>query len=212
MKQQIVIIHGGSAYDTYEEFLKDLKEWKLDVDELRSTKQEGWKDSLVKELGSGFDVLYPEMPNWSNAHYPEWKIWFEKIIPFLNDQPVILIGHSLGAIFLAQYLAENIFPKKIKGVPAIKALFLISGPYKPVGVKDSLGDFITPADLSKIQTQCDSVFIYHSKDDPIVDFENAEKYAAALPKAKLVVFKDKKHFNQSEFPELVAQIRDLPKG
>jgi hypothetical protein len=54
------------------------------------------------------------MPNPMNARYNEWKILFKKIVLLLDDN-VILIGHSLGAIFLVKYLSENKFPKKNSG-------------------------------------------------------------------------------------------------
>ncbi len=62
------------------------------------------------------------MPNKTNAQFEEWKIWFEKFIPFLNDG-VILVGHSLGGVFLAKYLSENKFPKKIGGVFLVSAVY-----------------------------------------------------------------------------------------
>ena len=49
----------------------------------------------------------------TNARYEEWKIWFERMIPFLNDN-VILVGHSLGGIFFVKYLSENLLPIKSK--------------------------------------------------------------------------------------------------
>ena len=203
MKQQIVFIHGGDAHASYEEYIAELKNTELDIDSLRS-ETKGWKDSLQKNLDVGFDVLFPEMPSWMNAKYVEWKIWFEKIPPFLSG-PVILIGHSLGAIFLAKYLAENTLPNKIK------AVFLLSGPYRTATSKEQLADFVLPDTLTKIQEQCDTIFIYQSKDDPLVDFIDAENYAKALPKARLVVFEDRGHFLQQEFPEIVEQIISLTK-
>ncbi len=85
-------------------------------------------------LGNKFDVLLPKMPNPSNAKYNEWKIIFNKISKLL-EKNVILIGHSLGAIFLIKYLSENKFPKKIL------ATLLISPPYDDDGMEESLGDF-----------------------------------------------------------------------
>ncbi|MEI6057710.1 MAG: alpha/beta hydrolase, partial [bacterium] len=72
-------------------------------------------------------------------------------------------------------------------------------------------DFMLPNDISKIQEQCPCVFIYQSKDDPVVPFADALHYAAALPKAKLITFEENGHFRQAEFPELVQQIKELVK-
>lgn len=51
-----------------------------------------------------FKVIKPEMPNKDMARYSAWKLWFEKHLPFLDSEKLIVIGHSLGAIFLIKYL------------------------------------------------------------------------------------------------------------
>jgi predicted alpha/beta hydrolase family esterase len=204
-KHQILLIHGGAAYRNYKDYIASLKSDELDEAVLGRNKKKDWKDTLGQKLGRNYDVIYPEMPNWMNAKYFEWKIWFEKLSVFFKE-PVVFIGHSLGGIFLARYLGENISAKQVK------AVFLIAAPYARGNKRDSLGDFITPADLSKITDQSKEVFIYHSEDDPVVPFKgNFDNYVSALPKARGVILKHKKHFNQSVFPELVESIRNLYK-
>jgi hypothetical protein len=56
------------------------------------------------------------MPAKQDADYIAWKIWFEKLFPFLQPENVILIGSSLGTIFLSKYLSENIFPRTIQSL------------------------------------------------------------------------------------------------
>ena len=107
MKQQIIVIHGGTTFDTYKNYLSFLKNREIKLDRLKSNRD--WKDNLQEKLGENFEVLSPRMPNGTNARYKEWKIWFERIIPFFGKN-IILLGHSLGGIFLAKYLSEkNIF-------------------------------------------------------------------------------------------------------
>ena len=103
MKQQILVIHGGDTFDTYKDYLSFLKNREISLDRLRLKRD--WKDILSEKLGENFDVLSPRMPNGTNARYKEWKIWFERVIPFI-DKGVIFIGHSLGGIFLAKYLSR----------------------------------------------------------------------------------------------------------
>ena len=62
------------------------------------------------------------MPLKEDAKYEDWKIYFERYIPFLRND-CILVGSSLGAMFLAKYLSENKFPKKIL------ATFLVCPPF-----------------------------------------------------------------------------------
>ena len=202
-KRQIIIIHGGAAYGSYREYMKSLKTDPVNESALGRTERKDWKDTLGQKLGRSYDVIYPEMPNWMNAKYLEWKIWFEKLTPFFAE-PIVLIGHSLGGIFLARYLGENRSPRKVA------AVFLIAAPYSRGNDAESIGDFITPASLVNITRQCAKIFIYHSQDDPIVPFKgNYDRYAAALPGAKGIICKNKKHFNQAAFPELVRAIKSL---
>jgi len=53
------------------------------------------------------------------------------------------------------------------------------------------------------------IFLVHSKDDPVVPFEEMEIYSEKLPEAERVVFENNGHFNQEHFPELVEMIRGL---
>lgn len=203
MKKQIIVIHGGDTFDTHEEYLKYLKNYQIDFERYR-TQRKDWKTNLQAELGEDFEVILPDMPNKRNAKYLEWKIWFEKFIPYLEAE-IVLIGHSLGGTFLAKYLSENDLPKKIR------AVFLLAAPnsYDSRSKTNNLEDFTLPNNLNKFNDQAEKIFIYQSKDDPLVPLTDAEKYKAALPKAELLVFENKKHFTQPELPELVNEIKKL---
>ncbi len=200
MKQQVLAIHGGTSFDSDEDYLDFLKTRELSIDKLKECYD--WKAMLRKELGEEFEVLVPKMPNSTNVRYAEWRIWFERCAAFLQDD-VILIGHSLGGIFLAKYLSENDFPH------TIKATFLVGAPYEGTSTVESLKDFALPSSLEKFASQGGAIYIVHSKDDPVVPFEEVEKYQQALPQAQKMIFNTKGHFNQESFPELVAFIQSL---
>ncbi len=204
MKKQVVVIHGGNSFPNYTEYILGLKKIKLDLEHLTKPEEKRWKKNLPKNLGSSFQVFSPDMPNWSDAKYLEWKIWFEKITPFLKDG-VVLVGHSLGAIFLTKYLSETKFSKKIRGT------FLVAGPYEEKGYKGKylIPEFRIPKSLNKLEKQGGQIFLYHSKDDKVVPFRDAKKYEERLPNAKLTIFKDRGHFRQTTFPELVRDIKSL---
>jgi len=201
MKKQIIAIHGGEVFASYEEYLEYLKNYPVDLDRL--IKKTGWKDNLRNDLKNEWEILSPQMPNFRNAKYQEWKIWFEKLFPFLSDR-VVLIGSSLGGIFLVKYLSENKFPVKIL------ATFLVAAPFDSGNRRDvdyTLGDFELSQSLEKFQEQSEEIFLYHSEDDQVVPVIDAEKYAKALPKAKKVIFHDRGHFNQECFPEIVEEVK-----
>jgi hypothetical protein len=202
MPQQIFIVHGGDTHNTYEDYLNWLKNYKVDLDKV---KYGGWKDYLQEELGDKYEVIYPQMENYHNAKYAEWEIYFEKFFPFFKEG-IILIGGSLGGIFLAKYLSENNFPVKIK------AVFLLAAPFdnKDRDENDYMGGgYVLPESLERFERQAGKIFLYHSEDDPIVPFVDLEKYAKALPSAKKVIFKDKGHFALKEFPEFVEKLKSI---
>ncbi|MEN8252590.1 MAG: alpha/beta hydrolase [Patescibacteria group bacterium] len=191
-KKQIIIIGGGEAWNTYEEYVGYLKEKKYDPYEERA---DLWSKTIGDVLGEDYETIKLSMPSPDNAKYKEWAIWFEKLLPYMNEE-IVLIGHSLGANFLAKYLSENAF------TVSIEQLHLVAGCY---GVG---GGFELSDSLEKVGNQCDKIYIYHSIDDPIVDYSDAEKYMKALPKAELVRFDDRHHFIQEEFPEIVENIKN----
>jgi predicted alpha/beta hydrolase family esterase len=198
MQQQVWVIHGGDTFDTYEEYLTNLKNITPTLDDL---KHQDWKSKLGETLGEQYEVLAPRMPNGYNAKFVEWKIWFDKFVPFMQDH-AILIGHSLGGIFLAKYLAEEAFPQPIR------ATFLIAAPYNATA-NESLADFNLPTSLDQFAQQSPRIFLYHSQDDPVVPFSDFKQYQTALPAAQARPFTDRQHFNQAEFPELAADIQAL---
>lgn len=197
-KKQIVVIQGGNVFNSHDEYIEELKSKTLTMDKIRNN---NWKKTLNHDLGEDYDVLSPSMPCRDNAKYKEWKIWFEKIIPLL-DPEVIFIGSSLGGIFLAKYLSENDYPGKIL------ATLLVAAPYK-LETKYALGDFVISGELTKLEKQGGKIFLYQSKDDPIVMESEVEEYRKRLPKATVSVLDGYGHFNVPEFPEIIEDIKTI---
>lgn len=200
-KQQVLVIHGGTSFDSNEEYLDFIKTRELTL-EMLVKESIDWRFSLARELGSKFEVLLPKMPNATNARYKEWCVWFSRCSFFVKDN-AILIGHSLGGIFLAKYLSEHSFPKKII------ATILVSAPFDATSTVESLKDFALPVSLQQLESQMGILYLIHSEDDPIVSVEQIEKYQQAFPSAHTIMFKDRGHFRQEVFPELVTLIRSL---
>lgn len=198
--QQILVVHGGTTFDTNDDYISYLKNKEIDLEWLKPRVY--WSSTITKELGNKHQVLVPKMPDSTNARYQEWKIWFERIISLLENN-LILIGHSLGGIFLAKYLSENTIKK------TVKATILIAAPFDDTISKESLADFKLPNSLEKFSSQGGKIYLFHSKDDPYISLEQLEKYEKALPKARSIIFTDKQHFNQEDFPELANLIRKI---
>jgi len=199
-RKQIVFIHGAMVFRNDEAFLEYLEV--VSIDDPLGDSPKRWKNSLREDLGERYEVFLPAMPNKQNAKHEEWKIWFERHFPFLRDD-VVLIGHSQGGYFLAKYLSENSMPVRVR------ALYFLAAPIKSdsFGSEDG-GDFqFDTAKLSPGAADIRDVFIFHSKDDPVVPYKHALKYKEALPSAHLVTLEGRGHFLTEEFPELLESIR-----
>src|SRR3989344_591906 len=99
-KTQIMFIHGGMTFKNNRDYLRSLRTRNISLHE-----RIRWSDDyLSKKLGKNFEVVRPRMPHNENAKYNEWKIHFERYFPEFRNG-IILIGWSLGAIFLAKYLS-----------------------------------------------------------------------------------------------------------
>ena len=191
---QVVLVHGGDSFATSEEYLDALKNWPVTINDFKP--KDDWKARLPGVLGPAFEVLAPRMPNKQNARYEEWQIWFGRLVPFIKDD-VILIGHSLGGIFLAKYLAQNRLPRKIRG------LALVAPPHNST---PEIGDFALLSSLQLVSDQVNKIAIFHSHDDPVVPFSESAAYQRDLPSAKIVALDGRGHLNQPEFPELLEWI------
>lgn len=198
MKKQIVFIHGGETFASYEDYFEYLKGAEYDPYEERSPI---WKDTLAEDLGDDYELLMPSMPSKYNAKYSEWKLWFEKVIPFMRDE-LVLVGWSLGGIFLAKFLSENELPV------SVKSLHLIAAPHDDSEGDYSLADFVLPESLEALSETAREVHLYHSEDDYVVPFGDIKKYAKQLPEAHLHTFSDRNHFLVETFPELLKNLQN----
>lgn len=202
-KHQVIFIRGGEVFETKKQFYDYLKNCPYDPYKTRRT----WRDWLEWSLSENFDSFAPLMPNKQWADYEAWKIWFEKLFPYLNKKKnikLILIGQSLGGIFLAKYLSENKFPKKID------QLHLVSPVFDNEGITtEKIANFkFKPSNLKNIEPQADKIFLYHSADDPYVPIEHSLRYLKYLKKAEFFRFENRGHFNQPAFMEILQVINE----
>jgi predicted alpha/beta hydrolase family esterase len=111
---RILFVHGGMTFRNRSGYLQYLREKSVSLDQKIT-----WSDQYLREeLGKGFAVTKPTMPLKDNAKYSEWKIFFERHLEILPT-PFILMGSSLGGVFLAKYLSENLLPTQ-----ALSAYFI----------------------------------------------------------------------------------------
>ncbi len=197
---QIFVIHGGMTFKDKKDYIDYLKNRPITVE-----KKISWTDDyLDKKLGKEFDIIRPRMPLQDDAKYDDWKIFFERHFPYFRNN-IILMGSSLGGIFLAKYLSENKFPKKIK------ATFMICPPFdNTVAGEDLVGGFNLGNDLSLIEKNSKRTYLMFSKDDLSVPVSHAEKYRSKLKKSEIIIYESKNgHFKIAEFPEIIKIIKTL---
>lgn len=202
-KRQVVVLHGGTSFADHDQYMKWLREVVLEKERLLPGPM-GWKEWLGTGLGSAYEVLLPRMPNATNAVYEEWKIWFQKVVSLLEDDAV-LVGHSLGGIFLVKFLNEGRFPVRVR------ATFLIAAPFHDdLHSGESLASFALLGDtLTQFLEHAGAVYLYQSTDDTVVDVSHMKEYQKVLRGATVRLFDDRGHFNLETLPELVEDILAL---
>ncbi|GLQ99286.1 alpha/beta fold hydrolase [Dyella mobilis] len=130
---------------------------------------------LKKELGPGYSVRYPRMPDEADPHYPPWRDALRNEVADLQDG-VLLIGHSIGGAILIHTLADQLPRRKLGGVFLIATPFIGDGgwPSDEISSKSNLADHL-PADVP--------FFLYHGTHDEVVPFEHLRLYESAMPHA-----------------------------
>ena len=191
----LIMIGGGEMYDSYDEYIQDLQQKPL----FHKVKVGNWRRWLAKKFTPDFEVVEIPMPNRDNATYREWCIQFEKF-PIPSDRPLHLLGHSLGGIFLAKYISEK------EDVVSFDTIHLVSAPFDS---HHDAGGFGIPDDISALNSS--RTFVYHAKNDEIVDYSEFLKYRESLPNAHICPIEDgglKGHMIQPTFPEIYNNLRN----
>jgi len=165
---------------------------------------DAWDDKLVRslerELGNGYTVLYPRMPNGADPRYSIWKTALLDEFADLKDGAV-LIGHSVGGTILIHALAEH-RPKRRLG-----AISLIAAPFMGEGGWPS--DDVPRLDFAERLPADVPVFLYHGTADDVVPFEHVQLYAKVIPQAAVRALKHRDHQLNGDLSEVAQDIRSL---
>jgi predicted alpha/beta hydrolase family esterase len=158
-------------------------------------------DSLSRELGPGYEVRYPRMPNEADPSYTTWKAAIAEEIAGLDDG-AILIGHSVGGTILINALAEKPPNRKLAGV------FLIAAPF--VGTGGWPGEDIGPtADLGARLPPKTPIHLYHGSSDDTAPFAHVDLYEKAIPGAVVHRLNGRDHQINNDLAEVADGIRAL---
>jgi serine hydrolase len=156
--------------------------------------------SLARELGAGYEVQCPRMPDEENSPYPEWKAEIDSRLASMNG-PVALVGHSVGGSVLLKYLCDR------QPAPQIAGLYVIAAPYWGASEFWSWEEGALPADaVARLAGDWPLVF-YQSRDDEVVPFAHLALYAARLPRATIREFDGRGHQFKNDLAEVARDIR-----
>ncbi len=197
-KQQILFIDGWEPAENFSSYIEELK--KLEINNPFEVKRR-WKLTLQKWLWDNYNLVFSETPNDFYAEYDKWRIMFEKYLPYLDDE-IILIGHSLWSTFIAKYLNENSFPVTIKKI-------LLVAPAFEDSEDEVLWSFNFDKRLDVFKKYSDKVRMYYSLDDFVVPVSDFESFKRVLWDIEFREFIDRWHFLQEEFLEIIEDIKKI---
>jgi len=163
---------------------------------------EEWDDklfnSLRRELGDGYEVRYPHMPDEDDPRYARWSAAIRREIAALDDGAVVA-GHSVGGTILINALAER--PPELE----LRAVVLVAAPF--VGTGGWPGDeFELPHDLGARLPQAVPVHVFHGLQDETVPPSHADLYARAIPQAQLHRLPGRDHQLDNDLSEMAKTI------
>ena len=182
MTKQILFIQGGGA-GTHDDWDSKLAA------------------SLARELGQGYDIRYPRMPNEADPSYPAWKTALEQEIAALADA-AILVGHSLGGTILINVLAEQAPVRKLAGVFLISAPFVGSGGWSSEDIKPK-------RDLGAQLPQTTPIYLFHGSKDDTAPYAHVDLYKQAIPQAHVRKLQGRDHQLNDDLSEVAADIRRI---
>jgi hypothetical protein len=183
MSRQVLFIQGGGSEGTHDEWDNKLV------------------DSLGRELGSGYEIRYPLMPNEADPQYARWSAAIRKELVRL-EEGALLVGHSIGATILINTLADEPPHRALSG------LFLLSAPF--IGEGGWPSEDIEPmSGLGKRLPARTPVYVYQGCDDSMVPLEHASLYQRAIPHAVVRQLAGRDHQLNNDLSEVAADIRRL---
>lgn len=167
----------------------------------KASSQTGFFPWLYDELRrAGHEVVAPNLPNPEEPSPEEWtKFLLEAVGPI--DDETIIVGHSIGAAEALRFLEAA----EARSTP--KGVLLISPPWM---IRDEKfrGFFMSELDFDVLMWKASRFIVMHSRDDKMIPFDHAEKYAKVLH-AKLIEVQNAGHFQGEQYPEILSAIDEI---
>ncbi|MBI2654034.1 serine hydrolase family protein [Candidatus Woesearchaeota archaeon] len=149
-----------------------------------------WFPWLKKELESrGYECIVPKFPTPLDQTLESWMRVIADYEAKINEDTV-LIGHSLGAAFILDYLEQT--SKKIK------AAYLVAGFHKLPGNQydEIMKTFVDRQfNWDKIKASCGKFFVFASDNDEYIPFEVTKELVEKL-NAEFNLVTNGRHLNK----------------
>jgi predicted alpha/beta hydrolase family esterase len=145
-------------------------------------------ESLKQSLGAEYEIHYPVIPDDGDAPYEQWKPHIEKALAE-TQEPILLMGHSVGGSVLIKYLSEAEVKQPISGV------FLMSTPFwGGDGWRyDGYEELELPEGAADRLPKDTPIFLYHCSNDETAPFDHLALFAQVIPQATLRPLDDCDH-------------------
>ena len=166
---------------------------------------DSWDDklvgSLVQALGPGCAVRYPRMPDEADPDPAAWRRTIARELEKLSDG-VILVGHSIGAAILLDYLADGSEQRRIAGV------FLVATPF--IGDAGWPSEDLRPTRQAARALQHGApLYFYQGLEDETVPVSHIEMFATAFPNATIRRLEGRNHQLNNDLSEVARDITRL---
>ena len=163
-----------------------------------------------KAKNLGFDVIFPDFPHKGGADYQKWSAIMDQYITSgkLNDDSIV-IGHSLGTLFIPKYLSERQVGIKV----FISVAGFLGYTEGREDLKKIVDDFApTDEEIIKSISLMQNRYAIYSDNDHLNTQEQMETYAKKLNMVQVFIPKAG-HFGTrsgiKELPEIFKIIKKI---
>lgn len=162
-------------------------------------------ESLRRNLGPGFEVLYPAMPNEDE---PDYALWKHAILEHLEAMTpgACLVGHSIGASVLIKLLTETRPPRMITGI------FLLAAPFWHDHHFWRWDEVALPPDAARRYPNEIALSMYHGEDDESVPVSHLRMFAHVLPQGAFRELPGRDHQLNNDLADVAQDIKRLTAG
>jgi predicted alpha/beta hydrolase family esterase len=181
--RQLLFVQGGGSSDTHD----------------------AWDDKLVaslrQALGPAYTIRYPRMPDEASPNPAAWRRAIARELGKLRDG-VFLVGHSIGAAILMDYLADGTLERRLEGV------FLIAMPFIGDGGWPS-EDLRPTRQVARALHDGAPLYFYQGGEDETVPVPHLEMLAATFPDATVRRLEGRNHQLNDDLSEVARDIARL---